>query len=749
MQTSLHSLIFHFADVLNCYKIFYEGSKIMKRIQKILAGIFLLAVLLLGLMPVSTKAAALKGTDPCYKITPQLTSASWKYIDEIYRQKYPDLGLTNWFLSDADGEVLQKLSDTITKGLTSPSSKATAIARWIKGNITYDTTVSSFPVDVFYSRRGDCQGYAMLMTALLRFADIPAVECIGWRGDMKNHFTLGKHGSEIGHAWVMVWLGDDWYLFDPLFEVYKCKDQSFIAKWYFFDLIDGVCPYYDGIPFQYINNGEGVFYKDGRFLYLINGIPGSQVYSSSVQPYLSAEDISYPAVLRYKEPNGFSHDGWEYDENPERKDQMINDECYSNGWLGDEYAKPNGIIATNSIVTKNGMTLFLSYAGAAFYLPGKSSDYTLTKGAITLRKGQSLSGFYPYSYRKKEEGYVLTWKSEDPSIATVTPGGKVTGISEGYVNLSYDFCRLEDNAYIGGGFIQFYVSASDRKADYTDHSQLDKHAKITLYDKRCRFTGSEIRPAVTVTCDGNTLSEGSDYTLSYKNNINPGTGTIIVTGKGVYKGTLKTTFLITSADGTPVPETPSTNTRPKKGQTLTHASGSKYLVTGTRTVAFKAPKKGAKAVVIPKIVTLKGYPFKVISIASAAFRNNATVTKVTVGSNVTTIGQKAFSNCSKLSSITLGSSVKNIGAYAFYRCTALKKLTIPAATTSIGKSAFYGCKKLTFLTIRTARLTSKTIGTKAFIGTPKKLTVSVPKKQKTAYTRLLRSKGISRRAIIK
>lgn len=55
------------------------------------------------------------------------------------------------------------------------------------------------------------------------------------------------------------------------------------------------------------------------------------------------------------------------------------------------------------------------------------------------------------------------------------------------------------------------------------------------------------------------------------------------------------------------------------------------------------------------------------------------------------------------------------------------------------------CKKLTFLTIRTARLTSKTIGTKAFIGTPKKLTVSVPKKQKTAYTRLLRSKGVSER----
>ena len=721
----------------------------MKKKTNLFAVLFLLAVLFAVWMPGNSQAASYKDSDPCYKITPKLTSASWNYIDEIYRQKYPDFALTNWFTSDADREVLQNLSDTITKGLTSPSQKANAIARWVKTNITYDTTVSSFPIDVFYSRRGDCQGYSMLMTALMRFAGISAVDCTGWIGNMQKNMTLGVLSHADGHAWVMAWLGDDWYLFDPLFDRYQCKDKTLISKWYFFDLIDGVCPYYDGIPFQYINNGSGIFYKDGRFLYLENGIPGSQVHGCSVQYFGSAEGISYPAVLRYSEsPNG-TRDGWEYDENPERKDQMINDECYRDGWVGTEYAKPNGIIATNSIVIRNGKPFFLSYSGSAFSLPGKSSDYTLTQGAITIRKGQSLSGFYPYSYSKREEGYVLTWKSEDPSIATVTPGGKVTGISEGYVNLSYDFCRLEDNAHIGGGFIQFYVSASDRKADYTDHSQLDRHAKIILYDKRCRFTGSEIRPAVTVTCDGNTLSEGSDYTLSYKNNINPGTGTIIVTGKGVYKGTLKTTFLITSADGTPVPETPSTNTRPKKGQTLTHASGSKYLVTGTRTVAFKAPKKGAKAVVIPKTVTLKGYPFKVTSIASAAFRNNATVTKVTVGSNVTTIGQKAFSNCSKLSSITLGGSVKNIGAYAFYRCTALKKLTIPAATTSIGKSAFYACKKLTFLTIRTASLTSKTIGTKAFIGTPKKLTVSVPKKQKTAYTRLLRSKGISRRAKIK
>ena len=148
-------------------------------------------------------------------------------------------------------------------------------------------------------------------------------------------------------------------------------------------------------------------------------------------------------------------------------------------------------------------------------------------------------------------------------------------------------------------------------------------------------------------------------------------------------------------------------------------------------------------------MTLKGYTFKVTAIASAAFRNNKTVTKVTVGSNVATIGQKAFANCSKLASVTLGGSVRTIGAYAFYRCTALKKLTIPASTAVIGKYAFYGCKKLTSLTLKTAKLTSKTIGAKAFTGTPKSLTVYVPKKQKAAYTRLLRGRGVSSKAKIK
>lgn len=144
----------------------------MKKTQRFLAGIFLLAVLLLGLMPVSTKAAALKATDPCYKITPQLTSASWKYIDEIYRQKYPDLGLTNWFLSDADREVLQNLSDTITQGalFPFPKSQRHRPVGQNKHHLRHHRLQFSNRRILQPQRR--LQGYSMLMTALMRFAGI-------------------------------------------------------------------------------------------------------------------------------------------------------------------------------------------------------------------------------------------------------------------------------------------------------------------------------------------------------------------------------------------------------------------------------------------------------------------------------------------------------------------------------------------------------------------------------------------------
>lgn len=58
------------------------------------------------------------------------------------------------------------------------------------------------------------------------------------------------------------------------------------------------------------------------------------------------------------------------------------------------------------------------------------------------------------------------------------------------------------------------------------------------------YNGSEHTPAVYV----NNLT-ADDYTVSYSNNINAGIATVTITGKGVYAGSLSTTFIISKAQG--------------------------------------------------------------------------------------------------------------------------------------------------------------------------------------------------------
>ena len=62
------------------------------------------------------------------------------------------------------------------------------------------------------------------------------------------------------------------------------------------------------------------------------------------------------------------------------------------------------------------------------------------------------------------------------------------------------------------------------------------------------FIGEALQPTVTVTLNGRQLTEGEDFEISgYENNINAGTATVTVTGKGRYKDSASGTFAILPA----------------------------------------------------------------------------------------------------------------------------------------------------------------------------------------------------------
>ena len=86
---------------------------------------------------------------------------------------------------------------------------------------------------------------------------------------------------------------------------------------------------------------------------------------------------------------------------------------------------------------------------------------------------------------------------------------------------------------------------------------VEKHFTITAADlSGCTFAPiadvtyntKAYTPEVTVAISGRTLEADKDYTVSYASNVNAGTATVTVTGKGNFTGSANTTFTIAKAD---------------------------------------------------------------------------------------------------------------------------------------------------------------------------------------------------------
>lgn len=58
------------------------------------------------------------------------------------------------------------------------------------------------------------------------------------------------------------------------------------------------------------------------------------------------------------------------------------------------------------------------------------------------------------------------------------------------------------------------------------------------------YTGEAVTPQITVTNGSKYLVEGKDYTVTYYNNVEEGTATVKITGKGNYSGFATTSFII-------------------------------------------------------------------------------------------------------------------------------------------------------------------------------------------------------------
>ena len=175
----------------------------------------------------------------------------------------------------------------------------------------------------------------------------------------------------------------------------------------------------------------------------------------------------------------------------------------------------------------------VTVAGTGNYTGEVTKSFTISKAQISSAAITYDAG--PYGYTCKE------WKPEVTvsfNSATLTAGNDYT--------VSY-----ENNINAGTAKI-IITGIGDHFTGLTEKTFTINSAEIS----GCTFAPiadvtyntKAHTPEVTVAISGRTLEADKDYTVSYASNVNAGTATVTVTGKGNFTGSANTTFTIAKAD---------------------------------------------------------------------------------------------------------------------------------------------------------------------------------------------------------
>lgn len=191
----------------------------------------------------------------------------------------------------------------------------------------------------------------------------------------------------------------------------------------------------------------------------------------------------------------------------------------------------NGVnIARAEGVSISGGT-FGEYSGCILALNIEAVDSVLISGGtfkktVGLRNGALSGGIFSG-----------TLKLKDSDGGDRTSGDDLSSL----LAVGYTYCQSDNTTTKGEGS----YSISNVSVVETSKTSIEG-AAVTLGTDTVTYSGEAQTPDVTrVILNNTTLTENTDYTVSYENNVNVGTATIIVTGAGEnYNGSVTKTFTI-------------------------------------------------------------------------------------------------------------------------------------------------------------------------------------------------------------
>ena len=196
----------------------------------------------------------------------------------------------------------------------------------------------------------------------------------------------------------------------------------------------------------------------------------------------------------------------------------------------------NGMI-TGKKKGKTNIYVYSKYYNVSLTIPVDvviyTSNLTLNEYEVSLNPSK-LTHQIEYSISPDNTSFKkVTFKSENEKIATVNEDGLITAIRNGSTKI---IVTTEDGRHTKE--IEVTISGIRKEINNLQISNIVNQT----------YTSQEIKPLVTIIDGDYELINNTDYTIEYKNNINAGTATVIITGINDYYGTKEINFIIDKAE---------------------------------------------------------------------------------------------------------------------------------------------------------------------------------------------------------
>lgn len=409
-----------------------------------------------------------------------------------------------------------------------------------------------------------CEGYAKTFQLLATYAGLQSIYAVGMSGTGLN---IG------GHAWNLVKINGSWYNIDLTWD----------------DTNNSTA--YDGYSYDFFNLATSVFNANKEHDYRSDVFPGMYTVPNATatkEEYYNYFGFRVTGAAIATEDGFISLMKNAVLSNEKRRDNMLRFQCDSADTMETleaylqsaaicnklyDQLNSNGVkyskTAIKEYVNYNQLLVSISKVyvdnicegyvfgnpktDAAVYnwtnrvVTNVTSDYNFTwngNNQVTVTKGTDTLGTYNYTAVTPVIGNITaaeyTGNGICPKVSVVVNGTALQNQKDYIVEYSNNVKPGSAKAVIKG--IGNYAGTLTK----TFTIQRRNLANLTAALSAAQYTydGTAKTPEVIINNNGNTLAAGKDFTVTYKNNTNPGQASVVITGIGNYQNSKTLAFTI-------------------------------------------------------------------------------------------------------------------------------------------------------------------------------------------------------------